>query len=378
MKILLFFTFIFVTISLKAKITRLHNAPRSGDQILKQRVSYKDPGRSGGNVIWDFGQLIPIDTEYELTYYEVPPLNDSTCVIGRDTIPATEVIAGVEHYTAYYYSFQNDTLFTLGHENPVVLMRHKPPLLSVPFPFGYGQETEKGYCSHGFYSSKESVVTEGYIKLKADAHGKMVLPSGDTLTHVLRIKSLQTIADVDTTHLEEERIRMETETFRWYVKGYRYPIFETIRTFDVSDTAVTEFFNTAFFYPPQEHLYLEEDSANLAVLDSLWNLSATTYPPPPNNGGNNNQPQPDLNLVYNYYPNPVRDILYVEYFFDVNATASITLFDMNGLPVRNIPERELRKGMYRDEINCSTLPVGNYVLQLKVGDEVVNGVVMKR
>jgi hypothetical protein len=375
---------VLLSLPCNAQLTRLHNAPRGGDEIIKQRVEYKDPGRDGENVIWDFGQLLSVDPEYTLTYYDIPPFNDSTYLVLRDSIPVTEIMygdlmAGVEHYTAYYYRVIEDTLFTIGFENPVVLMKHKPPLLTIPFPFGYGQEAECEYHSNGFYSSREPVDTEGHIFLLADAHGKMVLPSGDTLGHVLRVKSLQTIENADTTLTEEQpRLKMETETYRWYAKGYRYPVFETIRTFDISDTAKTEIFATAFFYPPLEHYYLVQDSANLAVLDSLWSITLTE--PNGYDGGDEGNPEPphNLNLRYNYYPNPVRDILKVEYYFEADATVTIMLFDINGIPLYNISKGELRKGIYIDEIDFTSLSAGSYVLRLNVGGEIVSGIVMKK
>ena len=370
----------------QAQLTRLHNAPRGGDEIIKQQVDYKDPGRSGENVIWDFGQLFTIDTEYNLTYYDILPINDSTYLALRDTIPASELLhgdlmAGVEHHTAYWQRLKNDSLFSLGHENPVVLLKHDPPVLSMPFPFSYGQETDSEYRSSGFYSSREPVVAEGNIHLKADAFGKMVLPSGDTLDHVLRIKSLQTIVDADTTKSDTiPRLKMFTEYFRWYVKGYRYPVFETTRIFDVSETDTVEIFGTAFFFPPLEHLYLEQDSANMAVLDSLWNqLTHENQSGTGNNNGNEEDDPPGiLNLRYNYFPNPVKDILYLEYYFEASATVKITLFDMNGLPVRVVSKGKLQKGFYVDTIDCSTLAGGGYVLLFQVGNIVETGVIMKR
>ena len=389
-KQLVFFLAVLACAPMCAQLTRLHNAPRGDDEIVKMRVSYKDPGRDGEAVIWDFGELVAIDPEYTLTYYDIPPINDSTYLVLRDSIPANEVAygdltAGVEHFTAYYARLlEGDTLVTLGHENPVVLMRHNPPLLTMKFPFSYGEEIEKDYKSNGFYSSKEPVTTEGNIKIKADAFGKMVLPSGDTLNHVLRIRSLQTIADADTTYVNDTipRLKMESENFKWYVKGYRYPVFEAIRIFDISDTAKTEIFATSFFYPPIDHLYLELDSANLAVLDSLWNIG--NIPPDlgddddENGGGNGNNPPCNLNLKTNYFPNPVKDLLHVEYYFECQANVTITLFDMNGIPVVTIPKELLNKGMYRDEINCTALPPGMYVLRLSVGGEVVSGIISKK
>ena len=373
----------------QAQLTRLHNAPRGGDEIIKQRVDYKDPGRSGENVIWDFGQLFSIDPEYNLSYYDIQPVDDSTYLALRDTIPAAELLqgdlmAGVEHHTAYWLRMVEDTIISLGHENPVVLMKHNPPLLSMPFPFGYGQETEREYRSSGFYSSREPVVTEGNIHLKADAFGKMVLPSGDTLDHVLRIKSLQTIADADTTRSDSiPRLKMFTEYFRWFVKGYRYPVFETTRVFDVSDIDTIEIFGTAFFFPPLEHLYLEQDSANMAVLDSLWNIGiGIGYGGEGNEGGEEgdegDDPPGNINLKYNYFPNPVAETLYVEYYFEATTTVTITLFDMNGLPVRILNKGALQWGLYQDEIECGTLAAGSYILMLNVGDVVETGVIMKK
>jgi len=379
----LYFIFlsVFAVFPCSAQLTRLHNAPRGGDEIIKQRVEYKDPGRDGENVIWDFSELSSLDPEYTLTYYNVPPFNDSTYLVLRDSIPVSELeygdlIAGVEHYTAYYYRVVDDTLYTIGFENPVVLMKHKPPLLTMPFPFSYGQKATCEYNSWGLYSSKEPVITEGDILLEADAYGKMVLPSGDTLGNVLRIRSLQTIIDADTTVTDDNpKLKMECETFRWYSKGYRYPVFEATRIFDIGDTTKTEIFATSFFYHPLEHYYLEQDSANLAVLDSLWNIGT---PKPPNENGGEDE-LPPLNLVYNYFPNPVKDILYIEFYFDVAAPVTIGLYDINGFPQQLINKGELSAGFHREEINCSMLlPARSYLIRLMVRDEVVGGVVMKR
>jgi hypothetical protein len=48
-------------------LTKEQNLPRPGDEIIKQNVQYKDPGRSGENVIWNFGNLTPVNKEYSLT-----------------------------------------------------------------------------------------------------------------------------------------------------------------------------------------------------------------------------------------------------------------------------------------------------------------------
>ncbi|MCL2311767.1 MAG: T9SS type A sorting domain-containing protein, partial [Firmicutes bacterium] len=117
-------------------------------------------------------------------------------------------------------------------------------------------------------------------------------------------------------------------------------------------------------------------------LDSLWNIG--NIPPDlgddeeEGGGGNGNNPPCNLNLKTNYFPNPVKDLLHVEYYFECQANVTITLFDMNGIPVVTIPKELLNKGMYRDEINCTALPPGMYVLRLSVGGEVVSGIISKK
>ena len=74
-------------------LTVLHNLPRPGDEIIKRQVEYKDPGRSGENVLWDFGKLKTTNDEYKLFYK-----------IGKDSL-----LAGIEHRTIYYHSLTNDS-----------------------------------------------------------------------------------------------------------------------------------------------------------------------------------------------------------------------------------------------------------------------------
>lgn len=109
--------------------------------------------------------------------------------------------------------------------------------------------------------------TQGTVITTADAYGKMILPSGDTISPVLRVKMIQTISAKDaadtTPHTDKQ-----LETFRWYSKGYRYPIVEVIRSTATADTIAV--FSTAFYYPPQEQLYLDADPVNQTLLDELW------------------------------------------------------------------------------------------------------------
>ena len=70
---------------------------RPGDEIIKQQVEYKNPGRSGENVLWDFSKLDVINDAYRLTYS------------GYEGVWAI----GMEKNTNYYYTQYNDSLLLM-------------------------------------------------------------------------------------------------------------------------------------------------------------------------------------------------------------------------------------------------------------------------
>ncbi|MDR1170671.1 MAG: hypothetical protein LBK97_07560, partial [Prevotellaceae bacterium] len=303
MKTILSFSLCLCFFPLSAQITRQNNAIRIGDEIIKQQVVYKDPGRSGENVLWDFSKLSAVNPEYILSYKEPYTIKDSINIMGNDTVYLkrednhNELFQGIEHYTSYYYRIKNDTLYCMGHENPTTLLHYRNPLPAMPYPFGYGQKTARSYTAGGLYSSSDSILSYGNISIEFDALGKMILPSRDTLEHVMRIKKVQTIKRDSISRIGQDVMNTVVETCQWYSKGYRYPVFETVKTIDLKDGENKVFFTTAFFYPPQEHYYLEDDEENLAVLDSLASGNANT-------GGEEIDPQQWLkdNFMYNFYP----------------------------------------------------------------------------
>ena len=73
-------------LSISGQITRENNSVRNGDEIIKQQMQYKDPGRSGENVIWDFSMLKAVNPKYKLTFRAPELINDSIYIMGRDTL----------------------------------------------------------------------------------------------------------------------------------------------------------------------------------------------------------------------------------------------------------------------------------------------------
>ena len=358
-----------------------HNRFRSGDVLIKQQVEYVDPGSSGGNKVWDFSKLNTINEEYTLTY-SLPPLEgDSVYILGdirynKKNVSDNELIVGTEHNTMYYYHLLNDSLLQQGHENPSVKLAYTCPMTLMHFPLNYGQITTSGYKSEGLYSGTVDIRTQGIMTTSADAYGKIILPSGDTLSPVLRVKTTQTIYDIpgegSYTVDDAGNTGKQLETCRWYSKGYRYPVFETVRNINIADS--TEIFSTAFFFPPQHHLYLDTDPENLALLEEMWDMD---------------KKQEELQeqaktvslediMSCKIYPNPVISILNLEYELKQEAKVAFELYLIDGMPIKKIKAQKKAVGSYYETIDCTGLYPRNYVLRIVANGVFVNEVIIKK
>jgi len=345
---------------------------RAGDEIVKQQVEYKDPGRSGENVLWDFGKLKTQNDEYKLTYS------------GRNG-----KIAGTEHRTMYYYSLSGDSLFCHGFENPTTLMTDERPELLMKFPVKYGDSTFCCYNGNGRYCDRLKIGAMGTVTGKADAYGMMILPDGDTLKNVIRVHTVKTIAentgplfyhdladpvktyvtdDSINYRLANDTVLLGVETYRWYVKGYRYPVFETVKSITDRHGEERTFFDTAFYYPPQEHYYLENDPENLALLKE----DADAETGGPQNTG------PWAGLTYNFYPNPAVTNLEVEMYLPRTAHVRMQLTNRPGQVVWSRDFGIWREGINTAQIFVSPFPTGEYVLNMWVEDYMIGEIIMKK
>ena len=241
------------------------------------------------------------------------------------------------------------------------------------FPLNYGLTVFSNYKSEGLYSGTVDIHTQGTVITTADAYGKMILPSGDTISPVLRVKMIQTISAKDaadtTPHTDKQ-----LETFRWYSKGYRYPIVEVIRSTATADTIAV--FSTAFYYPPQEQLYLDADPVNQTLLDELWEKIEN------NIEGVKNRPVkaviPEDIISCKIYPNPVESTLYLEYELKEDVEVSFDLYSTNGTPIRKIAPKSKVRGIYLETLDCSSLSPQSYALRVTANGVFMNRIIIKK
>lgn len=357
-----------------SQLNSSHNHLRPGDVLIKQQVEYKDSGNAGKDQFWDFSNLKTLNETYTLTY-SLPPLEgDSVYILGdirypKKNVSDNELIVGTEHNTMYYYRMIHDSLLQTGHENPVVELKYTSPMVLMQYPLNYGQSITSNYSSKGLYSATVGIETRGTMVTAADAYGKIILPSGETLNPVLRVKTTQTILDGQDISNNTGKL---LETCRWYSKGYRYPVFETVRNINMADS--TTIFSTAFFYPPQDHLYLDTDPENLALLEEMWDMDKM---------------QKELReqskivslediMICKVYPNPVVSVMNLEYELKTDANVSFELYSIDGMPVMKIRSQKKSAGNYSETIDCSGLFPKNYVLRITANGVVLNEIIIKK
>lgn len=352
-----------------------YNRPCAGDKLVKYQVEYKDPGRAGVNVFWDFSSLKLVNDKYRVAYSSPKMNKDSLYIMGGDTIPSREItdtsdlIIGTEHSTRYYFRIKDSLMYLLGHENSVSLIQNFVPIPVLRFSGAIGRKDSLSYSFRLLNSGTSRYFVRGKSDVVADATGFLILPDKDTLRHVTRVKETLYSGRLSDSLSSAAVYRKAVETCRWYAAGYRYPIFETVRGINLVDSTTT--FATAFFYPPGEHDYLQKDDINVVLLDSLKKEDSMRK-------DLTSQDWISRNFSCNFYPNPVEGYLHIEYKLEACAPVGVTLYSPTKGIVSKINSTYKASGIYTETINCSTLSPGTYVLTFEVNGGSVGSVVIKK
>lgn len=247
------------------------NAPHIGDNLIKKQVNYVNPGNGGENATWDFSTLTVVDNQYEVSYrapnrYEgMYYLLGHMLTIDPKQVGVNSLIICTEHNTMYVSEIKDNQLQAIGHENPVTVLQYNPRMIMDRYPTYYTDSYKYNYQSESLYSGKFRSTTKGYKEMKADGFGSITLPTG-TYSNVLRIKYVQTIEYTSEGNLPPEELKelgLEYTIYKWYVKGYRYPVFETQRI--VYTYTGLEAATLAFYFPPPDHTYLKQKNKAVTV-----------------------------------------------------------------------------------------------------------------
>jgi len=414
---------------------------RSGDKLVKQQIEYKDPGRRGENVIWNFSKLKTINDKYDVSYME--PVRKSNDAM---------FITGVEHQTMYKYAITGDSLFLLGFENSGSQLRLTKPELTLVYPFSFGDSISDTYKGAGRYLNILHSQAEGIITTVADATGTLILPDGDTLSNVLRVRSERCYVQRTLPIAYEEETRMcMTDTLEIDGDAEEMPM-------EASDNSTTDVSNdkplgnltggfgvegigkssvkekdsqvesskggsrritrgqmltektdsiyyrteTCRWYAPGYRYPLFETICNKSHLTKKDNseskdiATAFYFPPsmhtylesdPKNkaiidsllaeNQDKDISSSDTLLFDYNYFPNPVKNDLNVELLLDLQSDVTFRIVDTSGKIVLTSNEGVLSAGAHNFTLKTNRLRFGNYVLHIVVGKQIAYAMLLK-
>lgn len=352
-------------------ITTDANALRGGDALVKQELEYKSPGRDGKNVVWDFSELKIVNEEY-VEEYELQ----------EDSI----VIMSSPH-AEYRYKNCSDSLFCLGYSTDNLVLDYLRPDCMLTFPFSYGDSLASYFYGEGKYSQMLNMVSYGYTIRKADAEGIMLLPDVTSMKNIIRIRETarlgmrmspdsnilcntefdKTSTDTILHRLTTDSVTWLVDTYRWYARGYRYPVFETIETNVISKGKTMRRFGKAYYFPASRQVFNDSDDINEKIreVDTKTKLSRNEKK------GNYNNSLIDT-CSYNYFLSADGLNLTVEILLHNTASINVQLSSINGIVFMRTPDVNHDGGVYRTSLDLSSIQHGVYLLTIFVNGEAIS------
>lgn len=323
-------------------LTYHKNKYRASDVIVKQQLKYIEPGMNGENLVWDFSDLELINEKYRIDYFS------------RDKSDSN-FVSCYEHNTFYHYSYLNDTLWLNEYNNRSVIMKYHKPEAYLRFPFEYGDTLISTFFGTGVYYQRLDLIAEGRSIVVADAAGSIITPERDTLTNILRVSRLKEYINVGM-----DSSLITVQSYHWYKKGERYPIFETIKSFEQRNDTVINGFSTSFYFTEISREQLPYDLANIVDEEAIYEESTET-----------------MILNCEIFPNPVISDMQISYELSASAKVSYFISDVIGRPWLIIPSELLDAGTHTRQINLTGYPIGEYALNIVVNDKVFRRTVIK-
>ena len=350
---------------------------RANDEVKKQQVEYAAVDSTGQGMVWDLSEVV------------LPKWTFTADYTAEDSRKG--VVIGTERGTRNYYRSEPAALMLTGFENNLLKVDYDQPELLLRMPLVYGDRHEGQFHGTSAYCEKVFSRTFGTYRVVVDGTGSMLLPSGDTLRHVSRVRSTKLISArffpevqrermlktyVDSIKFPADSIRfgvvndslvIETNTYRWYAAGYRYPVLEVIATGYKGEKPWT---TEAFYCSPEVQQQID-DSENEQARRLLANKDAT--------GGTDDRTSADdgqnsLDNILHYLTVTVSgSVVTIGYTLLQDATVTALVSDVSGIVYRQQSQTGQTGESYEMSIPCAGLRRGQYVLYMNV-----NGLVLSQ
>lgn len=326
-------------------LTKENSFLRSRDVICKQEVENLELGSSGRDVVWDFRELDIRKKKYMVEY-----CCDSLLQIFK-----------YEPTFMEQYKFGCDTLFKAKYENPITNIIYNKPIVDMIYPMAYGNIYAAEFEGKGTYCHHNCLSISGSVLLEADADGMILFSERDTLRNVLRVHS-QTISTIgiernSVTTDSTKWIKSIENTYRWYVCGYRYPLFET-RNQTLHDGIGNVRHNRISFQTPPDILEQLNDSLNqeLRRMQALRQNSETNTMP--------------------YSIKVTGSKVTINYSLTSKATIKAIVSDSKGIIYRQESHKDEAGDDYSLSISLEGLRRGEYILYVNINGIIYSNTIL--
>lgn len=390
-----------VSLSAQHTLQKSTNAPRTGDEFIKEEVPYQavenkktDPDKATGKLrrIWDFSNLNPIKLEKTYTIEPEPGKTEKVTEYKEEHSVRyffrgeEEGFLSAEDNRLYSFKFSGDSLLDYGREDFRTLIKYHEPSLVLRFPFTYGAVHKSSFRGRGKSDGRLQSVHMGTLTSQTDAFGSLVLPGRDTLKYVVRLhirkeeqtyySLLPTRFDIDAPVDSDSLLKaggtpdmVITDTYQWYEEGYRYPVFETVESYRIWEKEEVPLQLASYIYYPADQAFLKEDKENEAILKARQAVREVE-----SQGGSIAKSIGMLRIKC--YPNPVKDNLIVELDYHPETETLLGVYSFDGKELYRTSVRE-KQGFSQISIPMSSYAVGAYLLRIISGEEQCSEIVVK-
>lgn len=351
-------------VSAAAQLSFQANAPRGYDNVERHLISLASPGQCSSLAIWNLGNK-DIDTRKQVARYARQDVNGDFFYV-------------YDAGTRYGLKVCEDGVSVTNCENRDLRVTFDLPVKVLHFPMEYNDSIGGYFHGTGTYCDCRRTRSFGTWKLKADAKGCIILPSGDTLrairVHLRKwISSLYYPLDCDISTLAAFSVDsilhyqatdtavVVSDEYRWYVRGYRYPILE-YRSAHM-ESRPGEKTRVAYFCPTgnQEGLPLDNENAKIREGERKSGKSGNGECPECDGIGDNY-------FRYSFSQDDESKRVNISYTAASPVSVKAILSNTMGIVYRTETSAKGASGVMT--LGYGDLPHGQYIVHVKAGEKV--------
>lgn len=351
----------------------------SGQQIDQSNNRYRNCDVLEKNLVTVIG--FDLNSKKGIWSLEDAELSEGTFNAKYST--ETDTMRAVERGDRTYYSQDRGSVSIIGSENFMELMNYDMPETWLKFPMQLGDSISGYFNGTGPYCEQLFMRRFGTYLTVADVAGKLVLPEGDTLRHVLRLHTERHVSirltPIDTMkckipiftvdsivrNMAADSVKMQEDIYRWYADGYRYPVLEA----SVLSRNGKRLTADVYYCSPDVQRTLTYDEENEAVRERLAKEDAAArarsldddYSRRSKNCGNEG-------FAYNLSLNDGSNLVTIHYDIDHNTKMTALVANTLGYVYRRI-DHHCDSGSGLAIIDCNGLRKGQYILYINVDGE---------